>query len=81
MEATVFNKKFIEYIGQREPAFYWEEVPKTMVWNDMDTNELCSDLGISIKCDSYDSVWECVNELCDAVADHYRKRGVDVHEV
>lgn len=80
MKAEEFNKAFITYIGQREPAFYWLEVPKTVIWYNSSSNKLCSDLGIEINCEDYDYVWDCVNDLCDAVADYYGKQGINAKE-
>lgn len=80
MKAEEFNNAFITYIGQRESAFYWVEVPKTVIWHNSSSNKLCSDLGIDISCEDYDSVWDCVNDLCDSVADYYNKQGIIVHE-
>lgn len=80
MTASEFYKAYSGYVGQREEAFYWVEVPKTVIWYDKNTNELCSDLGINLKCDDYETVWDCVNDLCDAVAVHYSKMGIDVRE-
>ena len=80
MKAEEFNKAFTTYIGQRECAFYWIEAPKTKIWHDSSSNKLCSDLGISVRCDDYDSVWDCVNDLCDAVASYYDKQGITVQE-
>jgi len=80
MNAEEFKRKLEEYRGERESAFYWEEVPKTVVWHDENTNELRCDLGLSVKCDDYDDVWECVNDLGDAVAEYYREKGIFIHE-
>lgn len=80
MTAVEFRKEYIKYIGCREEAFYWIELPKTIFWYDKDTNELCSELGINLKCDDYETVWECVNDLCDAIVAYYAKMGIVVHE-
>ena len=80
MTTKEFNKRLKEYIGEREMAFYWEEVPKTLIWHDTETNRLCSNLGVSVDCDEYDCVCECVNDLLDAVADYYAMNGIIVHE-
>ncbi len=80
MTAVEFRKEYIKYIGRREEAFYWVEVPKTEVWFDESSNELCSSLGISIKCDDYETVYDCIGDLYDAVVAYYAKMGIVVHE-
>lgn len=80
MNAEEFKRKLTDYTGQREQAFYWVEVPKTRIWHDATKNELCSDLGVCIKCDEYDSVWECINDLYDSVVSYYEQKGIHVNE-
>ena len=80
MNAQVFHKEYEDYIGQREQAFYWKEVSKTVIWHDISSNEICSDIGIRIRCDEYDSVHDLINDLYDAIVSHYSNKGVEVHE-
>ena len=80
MKAEEFRRKLDEHTGDRESAFYWKEAPKTEVWFDASTNELCSNLGIRIKCDKYDEVYDCIGDLYDAVVSYYKANGIYVHE-
>lgn len=80
MKAEEFKRKFEEYTGGREPAFYWVEVPKTEVWFNESSNEICSNLGISIKCDDYETVYDCIGDLYDAVVEHYLSKGIYLSE-
>ena len=81
MDAQKFNKELIEYTGEREPAFYWKEVPKTEVWHNIETNELCSSIGVNIKCDSYDDVHECICDLYEAIGEYYfLTKGIYINE-
>ena len=80
MKAEEFKKRFEEYIGEREPAFFWVEAPKTKVWFDESTNELCSNLSINIKCDGYDTVYDCIGDLYDAIVEHYISKGIYLSE-
>jgi hypothetical protein len=81
MNAEEFHRELMDYIGQRELAFFWREVPKTEVWHDLSTNFLCSSVGVKVGRDGCETVWDCVNDLCDAVAGYYREEmGLDIHE-
>lgn len=80
MNAKEFKKKFEEHTGDREPAFYWDEAPKTEVWFDESTNELCSSIGIRIKCDDYNEFYDCLGDLYEAVVEFYIGQGIYVNE-
>lgn len=80
MNAEEFKRKFKEYAAGREPAFYWEEMPKTEVWFDDVTNELCSSVGIRIKCDDYIEVCDCVADLYESIVEHYIEQGIYLTE-
>ena len=80
MKAEEFKRKLEEYTGNREAAFYWVDAPKTDVWFDESSNELCSSLGISIKCDDYETVYDCIGDLYEAVVEHYKRKGIYIHE-
>ena len=80
MKVEDFKRKLKEHIGDRESAFYWLEAPKSEIWLDASTNELCSSLGIRIKCDNYNEVYDCLGDMYEAIVSYYEENGIYVHE-
>ena len=80
MEKEEALKRYITHMGDRPAVFYWKEVPETNFWFDFDTNSICSDIGVSIKCKQYDDILDCIRDLYENIAAFYAGKGIVIHD-
>lgn len=75
------KRKFEKYMGDREPAVYWDCVPKTTFWFDYESNEIQTDIGVNINCENYSKIWDCIWDLHDAIAAFYEQQGLEIRDL
>lgn len=65
-------------MGDRKPVFHWIEVEDTNFWFDYESNSIVCDLGLSIICDSYTQMWDCIWDLYESIIEHYKQLGIAI---
>ena len=78
MKREEAQKKFLKYIGDRTPVFQWKEVEDTNFWFDYKSNSLLCDLGVSVNCDAYTKIWDCIWDFYDAIITYYKQKGIKI---
>ena len=82
-ERDRIEEAFNRYLGDRQPYFWWEEIPRTKVWYDKETNRFETDVNIGVSFDGYDidQIQDCLYDLYLKIWDTYRRKGIVLHEV
>lgn len=75
------QKAFLKHLDDREPYFYWKEIPATKIWYDDTDNCFHTDVGISVEFKDYDisEIGECLWDLYQKIIAEYKRKGIILH--